>query len=234
MRTISYRDILRIPAGLTGETLETLSVQEQGTIRDFVSMALADAWEMVPWPDVVVIEERTIPGGVLSHVAVGYTEIGEILGVYNANPRVTRMVKEYDFITGNEETFLPQGPASAFIEFRKRCPRLFGEPYSAATSYVATTDQMYFTDGNFHGCIVGTVPGDTPVTQPASWAVVQIPWIFREFLAFEAVSHYIGGTDGQTEKMGVYHQKAVDALSREANKLYRQGRQVPRTRVLTR
>jgi hypothetical protein len=136
------------------------------------------------------------------------TEAGYIINVYNDDQLKTTKVKNvpyrlFDYGTGVVLNF-PSDPDAVWCEYKLRKPELWGEEFSKDVPY-SFGSQMYFdigasyTDsssshlrlpdagkvcsGNFWNCIEATGPGQSPVTHPAKWERVEIPFSFSPYLS---------------------------------------------------
>lgn len=82
------------------------------------------------------------------------------------------------------------------------------------------SDQCYF-NGNFYKCITPTTPGESPVTSPAKWTLVQVPAKWRWLLTHLTYSGLLE-SDGQKDKAGdernlalTSDQRGLDVLIRD-------------------
>lgn len=164
----------------------------------------------------------------------GETEIGSVFAIYSANPRTTRTWKEVPFqrsVTGVQTI---GGPNVVWVEFRLVPPQFTGSDWDSDTAYTAG-QQVYFTisgAGNFYECLTATSAGDSPLTAASAWAVVEIPRIFDDYMAFGAAADWYR-LQGQHDKAAVMERGADDQLGAETDKLYRQQGLTQRLRVNT-
>jgi hypothetical protein len=129
---------------------------------------------------------------------------------------------------------------SCWVRYRLRAPFLKGANFSATAAY-AVDEQSYFSTtsaagnvrANFYDCIVPTAAGESPVTVPAKWAVVSIPYNFAEWLIHAAAADMLS-KDAKDDWAGDEMSLAQEALSRELDKLERQQGQEPEWNVRTR
>lgn len=172
---------------------------------------------------------------------VGYTqsgqaEISEVVWAGNKNRRIFTTAREYPFLLTDKGVQFRDAIASAWIEYSVRCPELTGDVWSNTATYAAG-DQVYFSSatvkGNFYVCVTATSAAESPASAPAKWAIIEIPYIFKDFLVNHAFALWLIA-DGQLEKSEALKTTAQNALSREANKLWRRQGQVGRTTIQTR
>jgi hypothetical protein len=166
------------------------------------------------------------------------TLIGEIFAATDVNPKLTTKQVPFPFWLsdkGAQFTQLKHAIAFAWLYFRIRRIVLSGEAFDSSVAYAAGR-QVYYVGqgttilpgvGNFFTSLVTTNAGDTPESAPASWSVVQLPYIFRGFLIAGGYADWLTG-DGQANKAAGYETMAIQALEAETDKLQRQQGQVRR------
>lgn len=153
----------------------------------------------------------------------GETAIGECFAVFDRNPRLSRGWREYAFQISENGIQVPEGPATVWLELRTRRSVLTGDAYSATATYAAG-DQVYYTAsgvGDFYACVSATTAGESPVSAAAKWAIVEIPYIFKQYLVWSAYADLLA-SDGQVDKAQAAGQSADQYWQMEADKLYRQ------------
>lgn len=166
------------------------------------------------------------------------TPIGEIFTATDKDPRVTTKLVEFPFRlsdVGAQFTQLKHSIAFAWLYFRTRRPVLKGEAWDTTLAY-GSGRQVYYVGtgstietgvGNFYSSSASTTAGQSPETTPASWSLVEIPYIFRGYLIPGGYADWLSG-DGQANKAAGYEAMAQEALEAEADKLQRQQGQVRR------
>lgn len=162
----------------------------------------------------------------------GKTVIGEVHWVGKNNPRITTKNREYSTFLSENGVQVLTPSTSAWIEYKQVCPQLKGDFIDLTLAYPAV-GQIYFSDGNFYDVLSTTAAGDTPVTQPTEFSVVQIPLIFSRYLQLGIYSDFLK-VDGQEDKSNVQGQFAEDHLAYQKQLLDGPQNQVKRTMVLTR
>ena len=121
MRSVKYDYVLRGAAETAGRVYTNLLADEADLFRGFISRRLREAWESQFWPELMVIEERTVSSNdTFPYSATGKTDIGEVLRVTDADPRETCKLKTYDFNLTDTGVNIPNisTTATVFIEFR--------------------------------------------------------------------------------------------------------------------
>ena len=105
---------------------------------------------------------------------------------------------------------------------------LTGDVLSLTQVYTAGQQVYYDSNagpGNFYTATTTTNAGDTPDTQPSKWSMVQIPYIFRQYLIEGGFADWLA-SDGQLDKANAREGMCMAALELEADKLQRQQQQV--------
>lgn len=214
MRTIDFSTLLYRWCQLAGLDRTAITSLNFNTFRDLANGRLEIIWKSEPWPALVRI--TTPPGDSVTTDANGVrtvsigSDVAEILGVYNEDPRLTTKARKvryfiYEDSTGRYVNLL-DSVDPVFIEYRPVKPELFGDAYSASQAYTAGA-QIYFDtssgtgafqpgagkapSGNLYNCLVTTSAGQTPLTNPTSWQKVEIPYFCGEYLIRGALADYL-------------------------------------------
>ena len=196
-----------------------------------VSGATFDAtkWGLLtPFNKYVAFQQTTGTGTVL-------TPIGELFRAFDKDPRVTTMLRKFPFMVSQVGfQFGACVTPLVWLYYRTRRPVLTGDVWDPTLAYAATS-QVYFTavsggSGNFYTAVAATNAGDSPVSAPAKWAVIQIPYIFRGYLIEGGYADWLT-SDGQSDKAQALEPMATSYLELEADKVQRQEQQVSRMSV---
>jgi hypothetical protein len=149
------------------------------------------AWGLVPAFDAYIPYEQS-----------GQTAFTVVESVWSANPKVTTRGNELNWWLSDKGIQVMTPMAYAWVQYRIRCPKLGGMPFRADVAYAAGA-QVYFSSaacpGNFYTAVTATNAGDTPVAQPAEWAVVAIPRIFHRYLVLGMAADWEKDLSGQNE-----------------------------------
>lgn len=143
----------------------------------------------------------------------GATVIGTVAGVWDRNPRVYRNAVELDWQMGSNGIVVGNSVHQCYVEFRKRCPELTGDAFSATTTYAAG-EQMYYTDGSFYDCATATSAGEDPDDTPAKWTEVELPREFSPYLVNGAAADWQRGQDKDVMNADRHERMAQAALER--------------------
>jgi len=157
----------------------------------------------------------------------GQTPLGEVKAVWRRNPQTNLGATKLSSFGLNANGVTITAPINyGWVEFRVRPPELDGGLFNTVTGY-DRGEQVYF-DEDFYGCLEDAIPGQTPVTHPAKWSRLEIPYVFAEYLAQGAYSDMLGKPEGQAEKFGPENDMAYGILVLEFDKVERQqGQQEP-------
>lgn len=176
---------------------------------------------------------------------IGFTQsweanaIGEFFldGITDRNPKVTTKLQAIPFWISENGAQVGGLPSSCstrgkvWVQFRLRRPLLTGEAWDSTASYGAGSQVYYLnaagTVANFYTAATQTINGDSPETAAASWAVVEVPYIFRGYLLEGGYADWLTA-DGQEDKATKHEGLALGYLELEVDKLQRQGGQVRR------
>lgn len=187
--------------------------------------ALGEGWGLlIPFQRYVAYEQVDVYGTAL-------TPIAEVLAAYDKDPRVTTRNTKRAFTVTSDGFAFTTASAYVWLHYRLRRPTLTGAPFDATLVYTSGR-QVYYTNtttgvGNFYTCTATTSAGESPATTPAKWSVVEIPYLFREYLAAGGYADWLT-SDGQGDKAAAMEAQCVGLLELEADKLQRQQQQVNR------
>jgi len=241
MRTLKFSNVVYGVAQLAGLDRDNLPGHFFKQIRDLANPRMALAWETEYWPDTSRIRELTVTTTDDVSTMAYPTDAGEIVEVYDKNPRKTTLHSSVGFILYDDGTdsdtnsgktvtvFTTTTPL--FVEYRIVRPELKGDTYVSTTAYADTTQAYYPTTGHFYtrknqG---GSETGITPDTT-ADWDKVLMPKIFESYLIRGIYADYLRA-NGQSDIAAAEDQNAEAIIMLEADKIYRQQGQVRRANV---
>ena len=182
---------------------------------------------LTPFQRYVAFEQTDLNGAAL-------TPIAEVFKAWDRDLRVTTKTARLDYLVTNDGfafTTTKHSTAYVWLNYRLRRPTLTGSPFDATLSYTLGR-QVYYVNattgtGNFYTANTTTAAGESPATDPDKWDVVELPYIFREYLAQGAYADWLT-SDGQGDKASAVEGQAVGLLELEADKLQRQQQQTNR------
>lgn len=127
MKTVTVQSILlnaASRAGLDGSAIGNLSSTTQTIMLSNLDIHLRAAWEFFDWPDLTLIEQRTVTTGVgddiyIDKEAVGQTEMGEVFDVFQDNPSTHASPRTINFWLDGSKIRLPSDcPDTVYVRFR--------------------------------------------------------------------------------------------------------------------
>lgn len=127
MKTVLYQDIQNQATEVAGRTRDKLPVKEQLMLQGFGAAALREVWNgQYQWPELVPnILVQANAGSTFSKNEGAANELGDVLGVYTADPTVTTRYMGVRFEERDNAVWLPQGgPATVYVEYMLPCPDL--------------------------------------------------------------------------------------------------------------
>ncbi len=162
------------------------------------------------------------------------TPLAEVFAAYDRDPRATTRLCKLPFrVTSDGFAFtaVRHGGAYVWLHYRIQRPTLTGDLFDATLVYTSGR-QVYYVNattaiGNFYTCTATTTAGQSPLTMPAKWTVVPVPYIFGEYLRQGGYADWLT-SDGQGDKAAAVEGQAVGLLELEADKLQRQQQQTNR------
>ena len=166
----------------------------------------------------------------IAYSQTGETAIGEALGVHKKDPRNFTSNRDYSFTLSGTGVQVLDNVNKVWLKFRKRRPELTGNTYDTDSAY-ASGDQVY-SGGQFYDANTSVAVSESPDSTPASWDVVEIPYIFQNYLTRGVYADYLRAT-GNNELAAQADSDAEAVIAVEADKLLRQQGQVERINVST-
>lgn len=174
----------------------------------------------------------------VSRTQAGETVIGEPLRVTDINPRTSTRLRDYDFELTERGVQVIAGPNRPWITFKIVPPVLTGEVLDLTAAY-AVGRQVQFdastagdsTAVDFYDCATITTAGQTPATHASKWTRVELPLLFRDYVAAKAAADFLTGESD--DRSAAAANAAAEALTVLTDRLYRSERQVKRTQVRT-
>ena len=234
MRTLTFSAVLNGVAQLTGIDRDNLSTSEFRRIRDLADGRLGLAWESEYWPELLRVESATVSSSDSVETAPVPSTAGEILEVYNKNPRQTTQADPVAWSLYEDGTSryinLRSSTTPVYVEHRILRPNLTGDVYSSATAY-SSGDQVYFS-GQFYDANTSISASESPTSASSKWDVVKVPFIFQAYLIRGAYADYLKAT-GNNELSAQADANAESVIMLEADKLYRQQGHVRKLNITT-
>ena len=127
MKTVTVQSIVlnaASRAGLDGSSIDNLSSTTKAIMLSNLDIHLRAAWEFFDWPDLTLIESRTVTTGAEEDLYIdkdtaGQTEIGEVFEVFQDNPSTHASPREIGFWLDGSKIRLPSDcPDEVYVRFR--------------------------------------------------------------------------------------------------------------------
>jgi hypothetical protein len=127
MRTVTVQSIVlnaASRAGLDGSDIANLSSTTRAIMLSNLDIHLRAAWEFFDWPDLTLIELRTVTVGAEEDIyidkeEVGPTQMGEVFEVFQDNPATHASPREIGFWLDGSKIRLPSDcPDEVYVRFR--------------------------------------------------------------------------------------------------------------------
>lgn len=234
MRTLTFSAVLNGVAQLAGLDRDNLSTSEFKRIRDLIDGRLSFAWEGEYWPETLRVAAAVVTSSGDIETAPVPSDAGEVLEVYNKDPRVTTTatpVSWYLYENGTDRLInLRKTTTPVYAEYRIIRPLLTGDNFSTTATY-ADGDQVYF-GGQMYDANATTSAAESPTTTASKWDVVKIPYNFQQYLIRGAYADYLKAI-GNNELAMAEDAAAESVLMLETDKLYRQQGQIRRLNMTT-
>jgi hypothetical protein len=127
VRTVTVQSIVlnaASRAGLDGSDIANLSSTTKAIMLSNLDIHLRAAWEFFDWPDLTLIESRTVTTGADEDIYIdkeesGQTEMGEVFDVYQDNPNTHASPRSISFWLDGSKIRLPSDcPDDVYVRFR--------------------------------------------------------------------------------------------------------------------
>ena len=240
MQTLKFSNVVYGVAQLAGLDRDNLPGHFFKQVRDLANPRMALAWETEYWPDLLRISELTVTTTDSVSTIAYPTDAGEILEVYDKNPRKTTLRSGIDFILYDDGTdsdtnsgktvtvFTTTSPL--YVEYRIIRPELKGD---ITTAQLEIGDQLYYSGHFWEAKTVRSAGDHQPdSTDTTNWKKILVPKIFENYLIRGVYADYLRSS-GQTNLAVNEDQNAESFLTIESDKLYRQQGQTRTANVVT-
>lgn len=248
MRTVDFSQIFFNALQFSGNDRQNIQPETFAQFRDFINFRLREIWESFPWTETTVLTNFTVTNENDVAYFVPASNADEILGVFSKNPLVTTRGSELDYKiwedNGVEKVVVGRKLQEGWYHYRKSCPQLTGDLFNDTISGgYAVGSQVYFDSssgegrfipkdgfghsGNFYNCISPATAGQSPLTHPAKWQKIDIPYNFGTPLAWGSTANWFL-SEGMMNEAAIVEQKYEQAREQEYDKATRQQGQITR------
>ncbi len=118
MKTVLYYDVLYWAAELAGRPRDKVPPSEFTMLMGFVGTDLMNLWNAQPWPELIPDPVQVSPVNRQFAKNEGDdNEMGDILGVYTANPLITTRFRSLEFEEGDNAVRLAEAVAPVWVEY---------------------------------------------------------------------------------------------------------------------
>lgn len=168
----------------------------------------------------------------------GETGFSYVTDVWDANFRTTRGARRlrWEYDERGVRIVEATAPETVWLHLYRRCPRWTGDTWSNASTYSAGRC-LYFSSatqdyqGDYWLVLDTTVAGESPITAPEKFALIEIPDFMGEFIIAGARIAHLKG-EGQLEKALAEDGNPLwDLLAEERSRLLAGGAAPRRARV---
>lgn len=240
MKTTDFSRVLVDAIQLCGLDREEITDSTFIQIRDFANTRLRLAWEYDKWPDLIRLQAVTPQTDGDVKYVIKPSGAGEVFALWFKDPNSTTRATNIDFSlvnTPTEERLVIRGTFTEdlYIEYRIEPITINGDKWNATTTY-SVGSQVYFDSGsnsgsyhtvsgkpqrgNFYTCI-STNTNTNPSESSANWSIVNIPYIFSNYIPRSVFSDYLR-SEGQFDSARIAEAEAQAFLDLEIDKVVRQ------------
>ncbi len=227
MRTVQfksvYEQVLRLCALDPDDT--TFSAARQEMVADAITRRVKEAWEYAPWPELCVVEERTPVSGVVATEQSDQTVLGEVFGVWSADPRSSAdSARSYAFEPTEDgiEILDDISGSTVWVHFRRVPNRFTRAEWDGDTTYRLGSLVYYPTNGETYQA--------TLTDGAETWTLVSFPYILEAPVVLMAAGDVLRN-NGQHEKADELEARGLKALDDQVLKTFGQQGMSTRMRV---
>ena len=130
MKTVTYEEIVNRACEAAGRGRSKLPAAESSLLRSALAIDLRRVWNGVDWPELIPDPAETaVTDGEFSKAEGTDDELGDILGIYSANPRSTTIYDEVGWDEGDGVVRVHNaddgsGYSTVWVESMLPCPDL--------------------------------------------------------------------------------------------------------------
>ena len=250
MRLIELSTVFYRYLQLAGLDRSSITAQMFAQFRDFANGRINGIWKSDVWPDLIRV--TAYPGDTVAVDAQGIrtvqlgTDVGEVLNVYDQDPRLTTRAKILKYFLYNDGTNdfinLMQNATPVFVEYRIANPDLYGDAWSSTVAYSVGAQAYFDTSsntgsftpgagkqpaGNMYECIIATTANQSPTSNSANWSLVEIPYFLGDYVARAVLSDYLRA-EGQFDQAVIAEAEAEQTREKEVERILTSQGQVRR------
>jgi hypothetical protein len=188
MRTVTFKSVYDQVMRMAGldPADATFSAARQEFVADCITRRVREGWEYDLWPELMTVEARTPVAGLIAYEQSGQTQLGEVEGVYSANPETaanTARSLGFTMSAAGAQITDTAAPASVYLRFRRRPNRFTRVAWDAGAAY-AEGDLVYYASTG--ECYQAVLDGTDE-----EWAWMAFPYILESFVVPAAAADYL-------------------------------------------
>ena len=196
------------------------------------------------WGNTLYLQKNVLPASyIIPFSQTGETAIDSsaVFGVWANDPGGQQLQYNVNYNLKPEgiEIVGPSNIGPLYLWYRPQRPLFTGSAWSSSTVY-STGQTMQFTstaaltsgNTNYYTALATANYGQSPDTNPTLWSITNFPYIFEEYVKWNAYGDWLG-TEGQAAKAQAAYGIAEDYLMTEHDKQERQAGQIMPWRVNT-
>jgi hypothetical protein len=125
MKTTTYGDIKNLAAELTGRTRDNLPTQEAAMLLAFAAVELPTLWNLQCWPELNPAPlQVSVTSRLFSKNEGEEDEIGDVLGVFAANPGTTTRARAVGFSEIDGSVRIDESLGTVYVDYMLPAPDL--------------------------------------------------------------------------------------------------------------
>lgn len=119
MRTCTYLDVLNLAGELAGRTRDKLPTAEATMLQGFLGIELLKVWNAAQWPFLIPAPQAVAVDGTrgFSKNEGTANEIGDVLGIYTADPTQTTKFRRVDWDEQDDRIVIAESLAQVYVEY---------------------------------------------------------------------------------------------------------------------
>ena len=126
--TVSYQTIWNLAVSLALQTPDNVPDKDSAALQIFMAAELEDLWRKEAWPELCDnLTQVTLANNVFSKNLGQANEMGDILGIYDQDPRVTPQWRRFEadrIWDGDGQVYVDTGLNQVWVDYQLPCPDL--------------------------------------------------------------------------------------------------------------
>jgi len=126
--TVTFGTIWNLAVSLALQTPDNVPDKDSAALQIFMAAELEDLWRKEAWPELCDnLTQVTLTNNTFSKNLGLANEIGDVLGIYNLDPRVTPCWKRFEadrMWDGDGQVYVNTGLSQVWVDYCLPCPDL--------------------------------------------------------------------------------------------------------------